>query len=364
MRSRVIPTEMATGLVLTFSASCAVTIAATRAFLALTGYPQVGGSVFHLAHARWGGLLLTITTVLLLTIANRWVAPTCAVLGGVGAGLFVDEIGKFITQRNDYFFPLAASIVYLFLLALAATTWWFSQIARTSPQAHVHAALQLADELSDDIITPSQAERIQAHLDAVRSLTTQTSTLAVVDGLQRALDTATPKPRAVPRVFAGLQKSAEAVQAWFTDTRLRRTLLILFTVQAVGGLITGVVMLAGTFMDIKAVPGVVNEVPVGGLATFLAGVSAVVAGVAGAGSLVAAPALTRRHLDPARAARIGGTAMVILLTVGNSLAAYIDQFAVLADAAMQGTILALVLVWARRQKPSPEDTPAVGDVAA
>lgn len=123
-------------------------------------------------------------------------------------------------------------------------------------------------------------------------------------------------------------------------------------------------MLAGTFMDIKAVPGVVNEVPVGGLATFLAGVSAVVAGVAGAGSLVAARALTRRHLDPARAARIGGTAMVILLTVGNSLAAYIDQFAVLADAAMQGTILALVLVWARRQKPSPEDTPAVGDVAA
>jgi hypothetical protein len=34
------------------------------------------------------------------------------------SGLFVDEVGKFITQKNDYFLPLAAPIVYASLLLI------------------------------------------------------------------------------------------------------------------------------------------------------------------------------------------------------------------------------------------------------
>ncbi|EFP58297.1 hypothetical protein HMPREF0321_1063 [Dermacoccus sp. Ellin185] len=45
---------------LLFAGACAVTIAATRAYLVLTGYPRVGGEVSHIARALWGGLLLTI----------------------------------------------------------------------------------------------------------------------------------------------------------------------------------------------------------------------------------------------------------------------------------------------------------------
>jgi hypothetical protein len=32
----------------------------TRLFLALTGYPQIGNSVLHIAHALWGALLLLV----------------------------------------------------------------------------------------------------------------------------------------------------------------------------------------------------------------------------------------------------------------------------------------------------------------
>ena len=37
-----------------------VTVTVTRIFLAATGYPRIGGATFHLAHALWGGLLLTV----------------------------------------------------------------------------------------------------------------------------------------------------------------------------------------------------------------------------------------------------------------------------------------------------------------
>ena len=35
----------------------AVTVIATRVFLELSGYPQIGNDVLHIAHALWGGLL-------------------------------------------------------------------------------------------------------------------------------------------------------------------------------------------------------------------------------------------------------------------------------------------------------------------
>ncbi len=77
--------------------SFAASVALTRLFLGLTGYPQVGGGGLHIAHVLWGGLLLFVAALLPLLLANRWVLTVEAILGGVGVGLFIDEVGKFIT---------------------------------------------------------------------------------------------------------------------------------------------------------------------------------------------------------------------------------------------------------------------------
>ncbi len=82
----------------------ALTVVITRVFLQLAGYPQVGNSVLHIAHAIWGGLLLFVAVLVTLLLANRWAVTASAVLSGIGVGLFIDEVGKFITQKNDYFF--------------------------------------------------------------------------------------------------------------------------------------------------------------------------------------------------------------------------------------------------------------------
>ena len=63
-------------------------LAGTRLFLYLTGYPQIGGGQLHVAHVLWGGLLLFIAVLLLLTIANRWAFWLSALLAGAGVGLF------------------------------------------------------------------------------------------------------------------------------------------------------------------------------------------------------------------------------------------------------------------------------------
>ena len=93
-------------------------VIATRLFLELTGYPQVGGGELHIAHALWGGLLLLVAALLSLILANRWASIASAICSGLGVGLFIDQVGKFITQRNDYFFPPAAPVIYAFFLLM------------------------------------------------------------------------------------------------------------------------------------------------------------------------------------------------------------------------------------------------------
>jgi hypothetical protein len=46
------------------------------------------------------------------------VPTVMAILTGAGTGLFIDEVGKFITASNDYFYPLAAPLIYGLVLAL------------------------------------------------------------------------------------------------------------------------------------------------------------------------------------------------------------------------------------------------------
>jgi hypothetical protein len=111
--------------------SFGVTVVGTRLYLSLAGWPQIGGGDYHIAHALWGGLLLLVGGVSTLLWSNAWVPRATALCVGVGCGLFIDEVGKFITARNDYFTPLAAPIIYAFFLAVLG----IAVVARRPPLA-------------------------------------------------------------------------------------------------------------------------------------------------------------------------------------------------------------------------------------
>ena len=104
--------------VLGFVLTTVVTIVVTRGYLQLAGFPQIGGETLHVAHVLWGGLFMAVAMVLLLSFAGPVIRAPAAFVGGIGFGLFIDEVGKFLTQDNDYFFRPAPMIMYATLVVL------------------------------------------------------------------------------------------------------------------------------------------------------------------------------------------------------------------------------------------------------
>jgi hypothetical protein len=142
------------------------TVIIVRSFLALTGYPQLGSSTLHIAHVLWGGVILYIAAILPLIYLNPRLHSTGAVLSGVGVGLFIDEVGKFITREYDYFFPAAAPIIYVFFLLIVILVIMIRRPAPVDGRAELVQSLEV---LREQMYRPlDQIERANVERDLNR----------------------------------------------------------------------------------------------------------------------------------------------------------------------------------------------------
>jgi hypothetical protein len=78
-----------------------VAILLTRLVLGVSGFPRLGGGGLHVAYMLWGGLLMLVGLVLLLAVIGKPAKRLAALIGGAGFGLFIDELGEFITADNN-----------------------------------------------------------------------------------------------------------------------------------------------------------------------------------------------------------------------------------------------------------------------
>jgi hypothetical protein len=215
-------------IAMTFAGS----VALTRAFLEIAGYPQIATSELHIAHVLWGGLLLFLGTLLPLTLLNGWVYPLAAILAGTGMGLFMDEVGKFITQSNNYFYEPAAPIIYLvFLISL----WLYVRVGRPAsqePRAVMYRALEGFGELLDRDLDTNERSRLSAQLAYVHGAAGEDDLRRLAGKLQEFLESdelaLTPPP---PTVTERLRRWISEIETrWLPQTRLKPLLCLAMAV--------------------------------------------------------------------------------------------------------------------------------------
>ncbi|WP_238774296.1 hypothetical protein [Prescottella equi] len=160
-----------------------LTILVTRAYLHATGYPQIGGSTLHIAHALWGGLGMVVALVVVFSFLGALPRMVAVVAGGIGFGLFLDEVGKFVTQTNDYFFQPSVAIMYVVVVALLLVNRWIHD-NRTQSAAEdlANAAGTAADGLIHGL-TPERLARARRQLRRAAAAGVDPGAIAGVEDL-------------------------------------------------------------------------------------------------------------------------------------------------------------------------------------
>ena len=330
----------------------AVTVIAVRWVLAATGYPRLAGGDLHIAHVLWGGLFLFGAALSPLLLANRWVLETSAVLAGIGVGLFIDEVGKFITQTNDYFFPPAAPIIYAaFLLILLLYLRVRNEPARTV-RHDLYAALDSLPHVLDHDLDARRHAELRDRLSHARIHARDRKLALLAEVLLEVVDSEYVELAQRPR--SRFERCADRLRAfeahWITLDRMRFLFGAALLAMGVGALVDLLVLLWTAILPLdpeRAVHIIARgaDAP-GGTRLFLLFARFVLAGIVGMLLVLGAVLLGLRRVRAGIACGYFG--LLLSLTTHNLLVFYFDQFGAVGGVVLDFAIL-LGLVHYRRR---------------
>ena len=210
-----------------FLVSAVSAVLAIRAYLRLTNYPKVGGESLHIAHMLWGGLLMLAAVLILLAFIgerSRWLA---AFVGGVGFGTFIDEVGKFLTHDNDYFYQPAVAIIYVtFVLTYLAL-----RSVRRRRATHHEYLVNALQEMEQAAVRDLQSEERDR---ALHYLARADVNDPLVAGLRQMLERAELRPASAPRFVSRSRRSLVALYRGLArHPGFARVLIAFFVAQIV-----------------------------------------------------------------------------------------------------------------------------------
>lgn len=321
-------------MLLAFAAS----VGLTRLFLELTGYPQLGGGGLHIAHVLWGGLILFAASIAPLLWSNRWVYPVGALLAGIGVGLFIDEVGKFITQTNDYFFAAAAPIVYVLFLITVLLYLRVRKPRRRDLRVELYHVFDGLQEWLDHDLDRREKAGLRNDLAWVAAQNYQPAWSRLGQVLLEFLDAEAREAPPARRGFVErrLEGAWLTVRRWLNERRLKA--ILIGGIAALGLLALknpAEVLLAGSAPRFSAwLAGVAlgRTIDVGGTSRLMLA-RVTLETLAGCLLLASAGLLAGRR--ERLGVTLGQAALLLMLTAVNLIVFYYEQFSTMLTAGVQ-----------------------------
>lgn len=322
----------------TFLVTAIATVLLTRLYLHISGYPQIGSSTLHIAHLLPGGLLMMLAILIMIGSVNRSSRDISAFIGGIGFGLFWDELGKFITRDHDYFYQPAVAIMYVSFVGLYLITRY---VIRRSyhPHDYLANALDLAMEGAIGELDPREYQRAVQLLQ--RADPDHPMYAATVDLLEHVKPTKAYRPFITDRLITWLHWPFRIIvrQPWY-----RWLLVGLFCAYGIG--LVGIISFA--VITSNSVPAVFFLNPSADT-NFVAAASSILAGILVVWGIAA---LYQRNM--AQALRRFESALLINIFVTQIFLFLHYQFmAVLALCVALGLLFSVRMLLSDRTDQSP-----------
>lgn len=188
-----------------FLIAAVTTVIVIRLQLWITNYPSLSPGELHIAHLLWGGVFMVAAIWMLASYIGRRLIAPAAILGGIGFGFFIDEVGKFVTADNDYFFQPTAAIIYVVFIALFLISKW-TGARRMGERERLANAATLASERFIDGMSPDERRMAIALLEPIRS-SDQASEL--LDFIERTRPDGEEEPGRLERLVIWMQRTYE-----------------------------------------------------------------------------------------------------------------------------------------------------------
>lgn len=206
----------------TFLVCAASAVVLNRAVLVVLGYPQIGSREpggIHISHSIYGGIMMLVAMVVAISFlapATRWFL---SILGGLGFGWWVDELGKYVSNAGYLFRPALALIyvtfVVLFLVARSLASRGFG------PEDAIANALESVKAAALGSLDHAQRREALARLDAA-------APQGALAGEVRAL--LADAPASPPRPPGALARGRARIRARYRRWSERRSFTVVIEV--------------------------------------------------------------------------------------------------------------------------------------
>src|SRR5260370_32625999 len=109
---------------------------------------------------------MVVAIAILMSFVEAGIRPIAAMIGGIGFGAFIDELGKFVTSDNNYFFKPTAALIYVVFAVLVLAVRWVRRSGTMTPKESLVNAIDLSKDLAAGRLTSTERDRGLALLAA------------------------------------------------------------------------------------------------------------------------------------------------------------------------------------------------------
>lgn len=142
---------------------------------------------------------MLIAIIILLSFLSKTSKNIASILGGIGFGTFIDELGKFITNDNNYFFRPTIALIYIIFVLIYLLLKFIPNFRQTTEKEYLVNTLETLKEAAINDFDEDEERKAYEYLHKCDPQN------PIVQSLTTLLSKMTAAPTPPPSTFTKIQ---------------------------------------------------------------------------------------------------------------------------------------------------------------